>query len=353
MSKASHILITVCALAVSGCSPAPASPEAAEIPTALVSRAEPASGAASTVIGTVRSGRMDVISAEAGGRVLALYADVGDRVAAGQVLARLDVSAQALRVEVAEAERARAAAMAAERSRHAERLGRLLADGTASPAERDAAAAEAEAARTVLRQAEAQVKLARRDRSLAVLRAPVSGVIAVRMAQLSAVLTPGAPAFEIESGTERLIGAALPATTAQRLVPGQTIPFRAGETTGTARLIGISTRENGTGGHEASFAITAGNAAPGAPVELALPGEGRDATARVPQAALLERRDGSRMVLVVDPRGQVRGVPVLLLGLAGAGALVAGRISPGEVIVAAGGEFLTPGQRVRPVFAVR
>lgn len=353
MSKASLIHLMAGALALQGCSDAADTPPPAPVRTVLVSRVEPPAAAAETVVGTARSAQTHIVSAEQGGRVVALLADVGDRVAAGQVLARLDSVPLDLRVNAATAEAARAAATAAERARNAERVAQLVADGTASAAELDAARAEAATARAGQRMADVQARQAQRDRTLALLRAPSSGVVAARPAMLSAILAPGAPAFEIEGQGDRLISAALPTAVAARLHPGVRVTFRHDGTTGEARLTGISARDNGTGGRDASFVVVAGAPAPRAIVELMLPAAVQTASAHVPQSAVLEGRDGSQKVRIVGTDNRLRDVPVRLVGLAGASALVQGRIAAGDLVVAAGGEFLQAGLRVRPHVAVR
>ncbi|KPF78433.1 hypothetical protein IP88_03695 [alpha proteobacterium AAP81b] len=341
------------ALALQACSDAADTPALAPVRTVLASRAEPATAAANMVVGTVRSAQTHIVSAEQGGRVVVLLADVGDRVAAGQVLARLDTVPLDLRVSAAMAEAARAAATAAERARNAERVAQLVADGTASAAELDTARAEAATARAAKSLADVQASQARRDKTLALLRAPSAGVVAARPAMLSAMLAPGAPAFEIEGEGDRLISAALPADVAARLRQGARISFQHDGITGTARLAGISTRDNGTGGRDASFVVIAGAPAPGAIVELLLPAALQTASARVPQSAVLEGRDGRQTIRVVGADNRLHDVPVQLLGLAGASALVRGRLAAGDLVVAAGGEFLQAGMRVRPHVAVR
>lgn len=353
MSKASLIHLMVGALALQACSDAADTPVLAPVRTVLVSRAEPATAAANMVVGTVRSAQTHIVSAEQGGRVVALLADVGDRVAAGQVLARLDSVPLDLRVSAALAEAARAAATAAERARNAERVTQLVADGTASAAELDAARAEAATARAAQSLANVQASEARRDKTLALLRAPSAGVVAARPAMLSAILAPGAPAFEIEGQGDRLISAALPADVAARLRQGATISFHHDGTTGTARLAGISTRDNGAGGRDATFVVIAGAPAPGAIVELLLPAATQTASARVPQSAVLEGRDGRQTIRVVGADNRLHDVPVQLLGLAGPSALVRGRLAAGDLVVAAGGEFLQAGLRVRPHLTAR
>ena len=353
MSKASLIILSSGSLWLSACSVAVDAPRDPPPRTVLVSRVEAPASAADVVIGTVRSARMDVVSAEQGGRIVALFADVGDRVSAGQLLARLDSGASDLRLDVANADLARVTANAAERARHAERMRQLVADGTASTAELDAALAEATAAEAAQRSAAAQASLARRETRMALLRAPSSGVVAARPATLSAVLAGGAPVFEIEGAGERLIGAALPAAVAARLQPGARAAFRYDGVAGEARLLGISARDNGAGGREASFVVVTGAPAPGAMVDLALPGQAPAFSASVPQSAVLETRDGSRKVRVIGAGNRLRDVPVRLLGLAGAQALVEGKLSPGDLVVAAGGEFLEAGLRVQPHVAGR
>jgi len=353
VSKASLIHLVVGALALQACSDAADTPPPAPVRTVLVSRAEPAAAPADMVIGTVRSTHSHIVSTEQGGRVVALLANVGDRVAAGQVLARLDSVPLDLRVNAATAEAARVAATAAERARNAERVAQLVADGTASAAELDAARAEAATARAAQRMADVQARQAQRDKTLALLRAPSSGVVATRPAMLSAILAPGAPAFEIEGEGDRLISAALPTVVAARLQPGVRVSFQHDGTTGAARLSGISARDNGAGGRDASFVVVAGAPAPGAMVELMLPAAGQSASARVPQAAVLESRDGSQKVRIVGADNRLHDVPVQLLGLAGPSALVRGRLAAGDLVVAAGGEFLQAGMRVRPHVAVR
>lgn len=353
MSKASLIILLVGALALQACSDAVDKPMAAPVRTVLVSRAELPGSAADIVVGTVRSAHTHVVSVEQGGRVLALLADVGDRVVAGQALARLDAAPLDLRVSAATAEMARAAATAAERGRHAERVRQLVADGTTSTAELDAALAEAATARAALRLADVQARQAQRERTLAVLRAPSSGVVAARPAMLSAILAPGAPAFEIEGHGDRLISATLPTDAAARLQLGARATFQFDDARGEAQLTGISARSNGAGGQDATFAVIVGAPPPGATVELMLPGRLQTASARVPQSAVLEGRDGSQRVRIVGTDNRLRDVPVRLLGLAGTSALVEGRLAAGDLVVAAGGEFLEAGFVVRPHPAAR
>jgi len=356
VSKPSLILsglaASVLAFAVSACSGGK-EPVANPPRTVLVAPATASEGGEALAIGTVRGENQAMVAAAQGGRVQALYVDVGARVTQGQVLARLDAQAAQLRSRQAEAEARQAGIVAEERARNAERAAKLHADAAATDAELEAARSEARAAAAASDAARAAAAAARHDAAEGVLRAPVSGVIAERRTSLGAVLAPGEIAFAIEGAGERLIDAALPETLARTLKPGDVVAFRHPGGAGEARVTGISARAHGGGGGRmAVLTVIAGDPAPGFVVDLALRSD-PGAAVSVPLAAVLKGRGGSMAVLVVGADKRLRQAPVALKGLAGSQALVTGKLAPGELVVAAGGEFLEPGLTVRPQRAQR
>jgi len=348
----SGVIAAALALALSACSGG--EEPAATLPrTVLVAPVTTPQGGEALAIGTVRGENQGMVAAAQGGRVLALYVDVGARVTQGQVLARLDAQAAQLRSRQAEAEARQAGIVAEERARNAERAAKLHADAAATDAELEAARSEARAAAAASDAARAAAAAARHDAAEGVLRAPVSGVIAERRTSLGAVLAPGEIAFAIEGAGERLIDAALPETLARTLKPGDVVAFRHPGGAGEARVTGISARAHGGGGGRmAVLTVIAGDPAPGFVVDLALRSD-PGAAVSVPLAAVLKGRGGSMAVLVVGADKRLRQAPVALKGLAGSQALVTGKLAPGELVVAAGGEFLEPGLTVRPQRAQR
>lgn len=355
MSKSSLILLAPLLLASSACDTTGETKPGPAPRTVLVAPVVAGGSAAGFATGTVRSADEAMVAAELGGRVTALLADVGDRVAAGQVLARLDPAAARLRVAQAEAGLREAAAAADLRARQAERAAALQADAAATEAELEAARSEARAAAAARDAASAALALARRDAAQGVLRAPVSGVIAARTAKLGAMLAPGEAAFAIEgTGTAR-IDAMLPADLAGRLAPGARVSFSYPGGSGEARLEGISARAAGGGsGRMAVLTVTSGAPTPGMAVELTPPGEGAGPSGvRVPLAAVQQPRGGSPAVLVVGSDKRLRAVPVRLAAITGGQALVTGKLAPGDMVVAAGAEFLEAGLTVRPQRAQR
>lgn len=353
MSKPSLISALIVATFLQACGSSPSEAvdgEAAK--TALVGQVLDSAEANAIALGQVRAARLAVVSSEQGGRVVELLAEVGDRVSAGQPLARLDPAPMRLREQQAAAELERAESVASERQRNTARVAALHADGVATDADLEASETEARSARSARDAAAAGLALAERDARETVLRAPIAGVIAARPIDLS-VLAPGAPAFEIDGEDGRRIHAVLPAALADTLRPGTRVAFSYGANVAGARLTGISARDNGAGGREAVFMVTNGSPPPGASVELRLSRDQSGGVHVVPLSAVLTDRTGRQSVRMVGPGNKLRDVPVSLIATHGDTAEVSGRLAPGQLVVVAGAEFLQAGTTVRPRVAQR
>jgi len=144
-------------------------------------------------------------------RVAAVLVDEGDRVAAGQVLARLETEtlrAQARQVEAA-VTRARAAiaqqqAFNVEAQANLQRILPLGRSGAVSEQQVDERRAQAgssaaglDVARAELAQAEAQLADARSQLSRAEIRAPAAGIISERAARIGALASGPDPLFRL------------------------------------------------------------------------------------------------------------------------------------------------------------
>lgn len=353
MSKPSLIIVLCAAALLQACGSGPSeSVDGDPARTALVGQVRDSAGTGAIALGQVRASRLAVVSSEQGGRVIELLANVGDRVSAGQPLARLDPTPVRLREQQAAAELQRADAVAGERQRNAARVAALHGDGVATDADLEAAEAEARAARAARDAAAAGLTLAERDARETVLRAPIAGVIAARPIDLS-ILAPGATAFEIDGEDGRRIHAVLPTTLADSLQPGARVTFTYGPDEGAARLTGVSARDNGAGGREAVFVVTSGSPPPGGSVELRLSRDPTGGVHVVPLAAVLTDRAGRQAVRIVGPENTLRDVPVSLITTRDNTAEVTGRLAPGQLVVVAGAEFLQAGTTVRPRVAQR
>ena len=164
---------------------------AAEVP--LVEARPGATGSSLSIEGHLEPLRQATVSAQLGGNVLALLVKAGDRVKAGQPIARIDerdAQAGVLRSEAglaqAEAE-ARNARVAVERTRE------LRAQGFVSQAALDTAETQFKAAQAAVQQAQAARAQAALARGFAGVAAPFDGVVLATHLEAGDLASPGRP----------------------------------------------------------------------------------------------------------------------------------------------------------------
>lgn len=347
ISKPSHIYISTClVVAVLGaCSPRP---QTADIPSpALVTTVQDGAAQSLIVSGQVRATMSPDVATEYGGRVVSLRANVGDRVVAGQVLAELDTSVVGLQSAQAQAQLRLAAADLDAAQREADRLKKLVAAGAASSQDLDNAETALRRAEAQRQAAAAQTRLSARALDKSQVRAPTAGVIAARQVELGAVLPAGAPLFSLDGGGAREIQAQLPGQATLGLRAGDLIGYSYGSIQGQARVIGLAERVAGVDAFAVRLGVVSGAPPAGASVQLRFAPRTTEKGASVPLSAILTDRSGQRRVIALDAEGATRSVPVKILNVTASGALVQGALSAGQPIVAAGGEFLKAGERVR------
>jgi len=170
---------------------AAASAPAAEVPLVEVRAA--VAGGGLTIEGHLEPLRQATVAAQLGGNVLALLVKAGDRVKAGQPIARIDdrdVQAGLLRSEAglaqAEAE-ARNARVSAERTRE------LKAQNFVSQAALDNAETQFRAAQAGVQQAQAARAQAALARGFAAVTAPFDGVVLATHLEAGDLASPGRP----------------------------------------------------------------------------------------------------------------------------------------------------------------
>ena len=363
-------------------SPALAAPEPRP-PTITVSAAATGTLVATvTVTGTLVARDEILVSPQLENLAITeILAEEGDRVAAGQVLARLarDTLDATIAQNAAQISRAEAAISQAESQivesdanrRQAEaaynRTRDLLASGAASretfdlreaanriTASRVTAAqnallvARADLALAQAQGSELQIRLARTE-----LRAPAGGIVSRRTARLGAVITMAAePLFRIIADGAIELEGDVPETQLARLHPGQPAsipgadasPPRAGHVRLVAPEVARATR---LGRVRVALDDTAGLAIGGfarANVEIA-----RRQGVLVPLSAVLFQPDGTRVQVVASGQVETRSVT---LGLRSGGyALIADGLAAGETVIAVSGTFVRNGDRVSPVLA--
>lgn len=177
------------------------------------------------VSGSLEPEQAATVRAEVGGSVLRTYADAGQRVKRGQLLARLDDSA--LRDDFLSARSSvRSAETALELARrNAERAKRLAEAGAV--AERDLETAQWDVTNAEGTLADARARLANAQERLddTQVRAPFDGIVSDRPADAGDVVQVGAALFSIVDPTRLRLEASVPAEEIGRLRKGTEVEF--------------------------------------------------------------------------------------------------------------------------------
>lgn len=285
------------------------------------------------------------------GKVAARHAAVGDRVRAGQKLARLDDTVARDALTAAGAEVAAARAALEQSQKQAERTARLLRRHAVSQSEREIAQRQFRAAKAQLEAALAREHAAAEQLDYAVLQTPADGVITERLVESGEVVAAGQPVFRLAADTgrdavfdapESLLGALriggrleVCLTDRWNLCSSATlyeIAPKADRITGTYQIRALL---DNAADMPLGAALTGALPAGGAPV-ISIP------------ASALGNVDGRPVVWIVDPASATVSTRVVRIGnyLKDSVIIEAG-LAPGETVVTAGVQNLWLGQKVR------
>ncbi len=145
------------------------------------------------------------ITPDVGGKIAKIYVEEGDRVQKGQLLAELDTRAIRLQLEQAKAGFAVAEANYRDAQRNMQRMERLKSENAVSEQQYEQLKLAYEAADAQLQQARAALNLANHNLDVSILKAPFSGVIASRNAEVGDVINPLMGGFSPSSGVLTLM----------------------------------------------------------------------------------------------------------------------------------------------------
>jgi RND family efflux transporter MFP subunit len=155
--------------------------------------------------GTLEAWEKINITPDVGGKIAKIYVEEGDRVTKGQLLAELDTESMRLQLKQAEAGLAVAEANSKDASHNKERMDRLIKENAVSEQQYEKVKLVFEAAQAQLEQAQAAVNLARHALGVSIMKAPFSGVIASKNANVGDVINPMMGSFSPVSGVLTLM----------------------------------------------------------------------------------------------------------------------------------------------------
>ncbi|AZD58265.1 Multidrug efflux system, membrane fusion component TriA [Pseudomonas chlororaphis subsp. aurantiaca] len=156
-----------------------------------------------TLTGDVQARVQTELSFRVGGKIIQRLVDVGDRVTARQVLARLDPKDLQTNVDSAAASVFAEQARVKQTSAAFVRQQKLLPKGYTSQSEYDAAQAALRSSQSALSAAQAQLANAREQLSYTALIADAPGVITARQAEVGQVVQATVPIYSLARDGER------------------------------------------------------------------------------------------------------------------------------------------------------
>ena len=316
--------------------------------------------------GTSRAARRAELGFKRGGEVATVVVDLGDSVAAGQLLAQLDTRALASDLRRAESEEVLAAANRRSASAQTElaanterRVRALRANGNVSQQAFDEAhlqyrvsRAQLEVAQASLGRAQAAVEAMEVALSEAEIRAPFGGVIQARHVDEGSQIGPGSPALSLVETSKREAHIGIPESAVTSLTVGDAYTINWQNVSASAQLRSLLPEVNpNTRTVTAVFTVADQRIPLGAVVELSLrqrvPGNGF----WVPIDALTAMDRGLWGVFIIDAENIVQQRLVEIVHNEGDRAFVRGLLSTSDRVVATGTQRIVAGQRVIPIAA--
>jgi RND family efflux transporter MFP subunit len=309
--------------------------------------AQPASGAAASAFdGVVEAVRSTVVAAQVPGAVVQLDTKVGDRVAAGQLLLRIDARAADQNAAASDAQVQAARAQLEVASKDFERQKQLFQKNYISQAALEQAESQFKSTQAQVKAQLAQAGAARTQTGFYVVRAPFAGVVAEVPVSLGDMAMPGRPLLTLYDPTALRVTASVPQTVASQLAAGPSprvelpgLPA-AGQWVVPLRVQVLPTVDPGTHTVQVRADLPAGGAgvAPGmfARLWLPVPVSGSSASPAVLSvaSASIVRRAEMTGLYVLDPAGKPVLRQVRLGRVDGDKTEVLSGLMPGERVVA-------------------
>ncbi|MFG1361324.1 efflux RND transporter periplasmic adaptor subunit [Xanthobacter pseudotagetidis] len=305
-------------------------------------------------VGVVRARREIDLAFRVPGKVTQRLVGIGDRVAPGTVVARVDPEDLKLELQSAEAELSAAKANLSQNAAEDERARSLTAKGFASAAELDRKALAKEEAVGRLERARRALELAQNRLSYADLVSDQAGVVIATAAEPGQVVATGQTIVRVARLDEKEALVALPeidladARTAPASMelwaaPGKAYPVRLRELSPQADATSRT--------YPARFTILDPDetVALGMTASVTLHPKDQAKVARLPLSAVIDKGHGP-LVFVVEPKTSILAArPVEIVAYTDADVIIASGLKDGDEVVTLGVQTLEPGLAVRTV----
>ena len=340
------------ALSLAACDDAPEAAAPEPRPVRVVTVGANAAGETLTLSGLIEAETEADLAFRIGGRMIERLVSVGDVVAPGQLVARLDSQDEENALRGARAALTAAEGQLVEARSNFERQKTLLERGFTTRQRYDEALQTLQTLEAAADSAKAQLEIARNRVADTELRADASGVVTARGAEPGEVVQPGRMIARIARDDGRDAVFDVPANVIQSAPRNPQVRVALSidpGVTADGRVREIAPRADPVTG---TFRVKVGLEQPPAAMRLGATVTGTvtlDAGAGVViPASALTRAEGAPAVWIVDPASATVSLrPVELARFGPAEVSVARGLEVGDVVVTAGVQAILPGQKVR------
>ncbi len=305
--------------------------------------------------GEVRARLESRLGFRVAGKLIERPAEVGQRVQAGQVLARLDAQDYQLAVDAARAQQASALTQRDLAAADFKRFKDLREQNFISSAELERREATLKAAQAQLDQAQAQAASQGNQARYTTLVADRAGVVTAVEAEVGQVVSAGTPVLRLASDGARDVVFAVPEDRLVLVRMGLPVKLRLWpdrqELNGKVREVAASA-DPVTRTYRVKVAIDDKQAVPplGATVTVVVQAgaaaSASPAVIKLPTSALRQEGQGSAVWVLDTATMSVRSQPVQVATADGNEAVISAGLTPGMQVVSAGVHVLSPGQKV-------
>ncbi|PTV96530.1 RND family efflux transporter MFP subunit [Rhodobacter aestuarii] len=303
--------------------------------------------------GTITAAEAVPVGFRAEGRILTLTAEVGMRIAEGQILAQLDPTQAAAALRAAQAQDAAAEAMLVQAEQARARAAELAERGAATQAALDAATEAALSARSSRDQARAALAKAQQALEDCTLRAPADGIVTERDAEPGQIVGAAQTVLTIARDGAREAVFYVPDFSALDRFQGRTVTLRPVEGTGPEReaivteIAPLVAGESGTVRVKAQLIGAPGEKPPGLGTAVVSVVDLPYGSAMALPWSALVRQGAKPAVWTVDPKTRrAQLTPIRVLRYTDNQIEVAEGLSEGALVVTEGAHLLYPGRVV-------
>ncbi|MCA4790318.1 efflux RND transporter periplasmic adaptor subunit [Acinetobacter towneri] len=344
-------LMLLCCITLIGCSKQKTEVEQ-EVPLVMVTQPSSLHLEQKSYAGEVQARQQTALAFRVAGQVTQRFADVGDQVKVGQVLAKLDVQDAALQLNAARAQLESAQSAAKIASDELQRFQQLLPMNAVSRSQYDAVKNQYQHAMAQLKQAQSNYAVSSNQTDYNQLRATKNGVITERNIEVGQVLAAGQVAYQLAIDGEREVVIGVPEQAVSEIRVGQeaTVSLWSQPDTrfaGTVREISPAADQSRT--FKVKVALREGNA------QIQLGQSARVFLTRQANQGLyvplssVSATGQQAFVLVLQPDSTVRQIPVTLGAYGRDSVPVLSGLQPQDYVVMGGVHLLRDRQKIHPI----